>query len=115
MDSAILFSWTRPAVGREAQAFEAFTASQTFFATKAHEGLCGEPMNFIGTSGLGMMMVPGDYEHLMSLTRLEEFREMYMKTVFAVPDISYEIGAFGEGVQDAMARWARVGGELALI
>ncbi len=115
MDSAILFSWTRPAVGRESQAFEAFTAAQTFFATKAHEGLCGEPINFIGTSSLGMMMVPGDYEHLTALTRLEEFREMYMKTVFAVPDISYEIGAFGKGVQDAMARWARVGGELALI
>ncbi len=115
MDSAILFTWTRPAVGREAQAFEAFTGAQTFFGTKAHEGLCGEPFNFIGTSSLGMMLVPGEYEQLMSLVRLEEFREMYMKTVFAVPDISYEIGAFGEGVQDAMARWARVGTELALI
>jgi hypothetical protein len=41
--------------------------------------------------------------------------ELYTKTVFAVPDVSYEIGAYGEGVAEWMARWARIGGELALL
>lgn len=115
MDSAIVFTYTRAAPGREAKAFESFTEAQAFFGTKAHDGVCGEPMNFLGTSGTGLMIVPGDYHKLIDLVRNDEFLELYTKTIFAVPDVSYEIGVYGEGVQDWMARWARVGGELALI
>jgi len=115
IDSAILFTYSRAATGREEKALEAFTESLAFFGTSAHEGKCGEPFTFFGMAGNGFMFVPGEYEALWKLVNTEEFRELYTKTVFAVPDIAYEIGAFGQGVQDLMARWARVGKELAFI
>lgn len=115
MDSAIVFTFTRAAPGREPQALEAFTESQAFFGTKAHEGKCGEPINFVGPSGTGYVIVPGEYDKLWQLVREDDFLELYTKTVFAVPDIGYEIGAFGEGVQDLMARWSKVATELAFI
>jgi hypothetical protein len=115
MDSAIVFTFTRPAPGREAQVLDVFTETQAFFGTKAHEGWCGEPINFSGPSGIGLLMVPGEYEKLFQLVRDDDFLHLYTKAVFAVPDIRYEIGAYGEGVQDVMARWSRVGTELALI
>jgi hypothetical protein len=61
------------------------------------------------------MIVPGEYDMLSELLRTEAFRELYTKTLFAVPDIGYELGAFGQGVQELMARWARVGTEMALL
>jgi hypothetical protein len=61
------------------------------------------------------MIIPGTFEDLAYLVRLDEFREMFTKAVFAVPDLGYEIAAYGEGVQKYMAQWARVGGELALM
>lgn len=115
MDSAIVFKFTRAAPGREDKAFEAFTESMAFFGTAAHEGKCGEPINVLASSGLGLMIIPGEYDALWKLLRTEDFRELYTKTVFAVPDIGYELGAFGQGVQDLMARWARVGSELAYL
>lgn len=115
MDSAIVFTWTRAAPGREAKAFDVFTESMAFFGTAAHEGKCGEPVTFMGSTGHSFMLIPGEYEALAGLIRTEEFRELYTKTLFAVPDIGYQLGAYGQGVQDYMARWARVGGELALL
>ncbi len=115
MDSAIVFTYSRAAHGREQQAFEAFTESMAFFGTASHDGKCGEPINVMGTTGHSLFIVPGEYAALTELVRTEEFRELYMKALFAVPDIGYEIGAFGHGVQDYMARWARVGSELALL
>ncbi len=115
MDSAIVFSFGRAAPGREAQAFEAFTEATTFFSTEALADKCGEPLTFMGSAGLSLMIVPGEFEKLFALVRTDEFLELYVKTVFAVPDIAYQIGPFGQGVQDYMARWARVGGELQLI
>ena len=115
IDSAIVFTYTRATPGREIQAFEAFTESQAFFGTAAHDGKCGEPINVMGTTGHSFLIVPGEYDVLSDLIRTEEFRELYTKTVFAAPDIGYELAAYGQGVQDYMARWARVGNELALL
>lgn len=115
MDSAIVFKWTRAASGREDKALEAWTKAMAFFGTAAHDGKCGEAISFMGTDGHSMLIIPGEYELLGELVRSEEFRELYTKTVFAVPDIGYQLGAFGQGVQDYMARWARIGTELAVM
>lgn len=115
IDSAIVFKYTRAAPGREARALELFTEAMAFFGTAAHEGKCEEPLTFMGTSGLSLILVPGDFKLLTELMMSEEFRELYTKVVFAVPDIAYEFGAYGQGVQDYMARWARIGTELALL
>ena len=115
IDSAIVFKYTRAAPGREAKALDLFTEAMAFFGTASHEGKCEEPLTFMGMSGHSFIIIPGEYSLLMDLVRSDEFRELYTKVVFAVPDIGYEIGAFGQGVQDFMARWARVGSELAML
>ena len=115
IDSAIVFRYTRAAPGREAKALELFTESMAFFGAAAHEGKCEEPLTFMGTSGHSLIIVPGEFKLLTDLMMSEEFRELYTKVVFAVPDIAYEFGPYGQGVHDYMARWARVGNELALI
>jgi hypothetical protein len=115
MDSAIVFTYTRAATGREEKALDIFAEGMAFFGTAAHEGKCGEPISFMGNSGHSLIVIPGEYDALSGLVRTEEFRELYTKCVFAVPDIGYELGAFGQGVQDYMALWARVGRDLALL
>lgn len=115
MDSAIVFTYTRAAPGREDKAFDLFTEAMAFFGTAAHEGKCGEPINFMGTTGTSLMIIPGEHHALSELTHTDEFLDLYTKTIYAVPDIAYQLGSFGEGVQNQMARWARIGGELALI
>jgi nicotinic acid phosphoribosyltransferase len=115
IDSAIVFTFSRAALGREAEALEAFTESMAFFGTASHDGKCEEPINVMGTTGHSLMIVPGEYDALSELVRSEGFRELYTKAIFAVPDIGYELGAFGQGVQEYMARWARVGTEMALL
>lgn len=114
-DSAIVFRYSRAAPGREEQALEAFMEGMAFFASAAHDGMCEPPINFMGPSGYSLLIVPGQRADLARLVASEGFSEMYMKTVFAVPDIGYELGDFGQGVQARMAQWARVGHELALM
>lgn len=115
IDSAIVFSYSRAALGREAKALEAFTESMAFFGTASHEGKCQELITVMGTTGHSLMIVPGEYDALSELVHSEEFRELYTKAIFAVPDLGYELGAFGQGVQEYMARWARVGTDMALM
>jgi len=115
LDSAIVFTYTRAAPGREDKALDAFSAAMAFFGTAAHDGKCEEPIPFMGTAGENFILVPGEYRALGDLLYTEEFLDLYTKAVFAVPDIRYQLGAYGQGVQDWMARWARIGGELALI
>lgn len=115
MDSAIVFTYTRAAPGREKEALDAFTEGMAFFGTASHDGKCGDPINVMETTGRSLIIVPGEYGALSELIRSEEFRELYTKTVFAVPDIGYQLGAFGQGVQEYMARWARVGTEMSLL
>ena len=115
MDAAIVLTYGRPSPGREGKALEAFTEAMAFFGTRSHEGACGEPLTFSGASGKSLMLIPGDFEKLTTLVRTEEYRDLFTKALFAVPDIGYEIGDFGAGVQSSMARWTRIGSELALI
>jgi hypothetical protein len=115
VDSAIVFTYSRAAPGRESMALQSFADAMSFFGLHAAAGKCDEPLTFMGPSGLNLMIIPGSFEDLSFLVRLDEFREIYTKAVFAVPDLGYQIGSYGEGVQEFMARWARVGGELALM
>ncbi len=115
MDSAIVFTYSRAAAGRESMALQSFADALAFFGKFAADGKCGEPLTLMGPSGHAYMIVPGSFEDLTHLVRLDEFHELFIKAVFAVPDLGYEIASYGEGVQAYMARWARVGGELALM
>lgn len=115
MDAAIFFSYTRATPGREAEALQAFTESTAFFGRLAQEGKTGIPMHFMGSSGQNHLIIPGTRTNLFDVTESDEFRDIYLKAIFAVPDIHYEFGYFGDGVADEMTRWAKVGGELAFM
>lgn len=115
MDAAIIFSYTRAAPGREAEALQAFTDSTSFFGRLAAEGKTGAPIFFMGSSGKNHLLIPGFRADLFEVTSMEEFRDLYLRAIFAVPDIHYEFGFFGEGVTEEMARWAKVGTELAIM
>ena len=51
MDSAIVFSYSRAAPGREEKALQAFTEGMAFFGSAAHDGKCAEPITVMGPSG----------------------------------------------------------------
>ncbi len=112
MKAAIMFTYTRPTPGREAQALEVFTDSLTFFGKLAADGKCDEPMVYQAPSGLGMMIIHGERESLLEIIGAEDFVKLYTKVTFAVPDIKYELAATGESVQDNMQVWSAVGLEL---
>ena len=112
MKAAIIFTYTRPAPGREATALEAFTDSFTFFGKLAADGKCGEPMVYLAPSGLGMMIIHGERETLFEITGSDDFHKLYDKASFAVPDVKFELVAAGEGVQEDMQVWGAVGMEL---
>lgn len=112
MKAAIVFTYTRPAPGREAMALEAFTDSFTFFGKLAADGKCGEPMVYLASSGLGMMIIHGDREELFEITGSGDFHKLYDKASFAVPDVKFELVAAGDAVQEDMQIWGAVGMEL---
>ena len=112
MKAAIMFTYTRPAPGREAKALEAFTDGLTFFGKLAADGKCGEPMVYLAPSGLGTWIIPGYRESLFEIIGSDDFAKLYTKVTFAVPDIKYELVAAGEGVQEDMQMWGAVGLEL---
>ncbi len=112
MDTAIVFTYGRPSAGREKLAFEAFQDAMTFFEKKAVDGLCAHPIPFVFMDGGGLFIVNGERARLMELTELDEFRHMYLKAGFAIPDLKFRIAAMGESAVGQMGLWAGVGAEL---
>ena len=112
MNAAIMFTYTRPAPGREAKALEGFMDGLTFFGKLAADGKCGEPMVYLAPSGLGTMIIHGHRETLFEIIGSDEFAKLYTKVTFSVPDIKYEIVSAGEGVQKQMQVWGAAGLEL---
>jgi hypothetical protein len=110
--AAIVFTYTRPWAGREPQAMQAFTDALTFWGKLAATDRCSEPIPYLGSSGTGMMIVHGDRDELFGILDTDEFRAMYSKVTYCVPDVRYELVAAGEGVQEMMTNWAAAGIEL---
>ncbi len=115
MDAAIVFTYGRPAAGREKLGFEAFQDAMAFFEKKAIDGLCSHPVPYMFMDGGGMLIVHGDRERLYELTALDEFRTMYLKAGFSAPDLKYRIAALGDFAAEAMGAWAAVGADLGLM
>ncbi len=94
---------------------EAFSDALDFFGKLAADDKCGQPMVYLGTTGAGMMIVHGEREFFGELIHGEEFRGMFVKAGFAVPDIAYEMWGFGDYVGEMMSFWAAKGAELGLM
>jgi hypothetical protein len=113
--SAIVFDYTRPHAGREALAFEVFGDALTFFGKLAADDKVDEPLVFMGNSGRGMMIIPGDTEILFDILHDEDFIRLVFRSGLAVPDLKYELMSFGERVKHQMDLWADVSKELEFI
>jgi hypothetical protein len=113
--SAICIEYTRPHVGREALALESFADGLTFFEKLAADDKVDEPMVFMGASGRGMMIVPGEREAILDIVHQEDFLRLIFRSGLAVPDLRYEILAFGDTVHHQMELWAEVNKELAFV
>ena len=112
MQAAIMFTWTRPAPGREAKALELFTDSLTYFGKLAADGKCEEPMVYSAPSGLGMMLIHGERDTLHEILGSDEFGKLYAGIIYVSPHIKYELVYAGEGAQEKMQVWGTVGTEL---
>jgi hypothetical protein len=112
---AIVFDYTRPHAGREKLALEAFSDALTFFGKLAADDKVDEPLIFMGASGRGMMIVPGEIEILFDILYDEDFLKLVFRSGLAVPDLKYELMSFGERVQHQMDLWAEVTKELEFI
>ena len=112
VDSAIVFTYTRPHPGREIAAYEAFEDGLTFFGKLAADGKCLEPEVFSGPFGKGAFVIKGELVYLREILDSDDFKRFYLKATFSVPDIGFEIYAFGEGVTDWMDLWSTIGKEL---
>lgn len=112
MDSALVFTYTRPVAGREAAAFEVFQDAFAFFGKLAAEGKCLEPEVFVGPFAKGIMVVKGSRGDLYAITSSDEFQKFYLKAGYAVKDIGFEMYYFGDAVTELMGLWSTVGTEL---
>ncbi len=112
VDSALVFTYTRPAVGREKEAFAVFQDAATFFGKLAADGRCLEPEFFVGPFAKGILVVKGSHDDLLEIAQSEDFIKFYLRAGYAVKDIGYELFYFGERVTEIMGLWATVGQEL---
>lgn len=113
MKSAIVFDYTRPHAGREKLAYEAFLDALDFFGKLAADDKVDEPLAFFGSSGRGMMIITGAEETLYEIVHEEAFIRLVFRAGLAVPDLRYEILAFGDTVRQRMDLWYEVSKELA--
>ncbi len=112
MDAALVFTYGRPAPGREPIAMEAFTDSFTFWGKLAADDKCDEPLAYLAPGGGGLMIIHGERKSLFDIVDTAEFRDIYFKAGFCVPDLDYELFVAGDKVMEFMADWARSGSEL---
>ena len=112
MNAAIMFTWTRPAPGREAKAMELFGEVLTSFGKLAADGKCEEPMVYGAPSGFGMMLVHGERDALHEIIGSDEFTRLYAGVTFVSPHIKFELINAGEGAQERTQAWTEAGTKL---
>ncbi len=114
MEYALIFTWKRAIVGREAKALEVFADSRMFWGKLAAEGLVKEPMVFMRPD-LNMMIVPGHREKLFEIIGRDDFLMLLDKATFIAEDLNYEIFATAETVDHFLELYATAGKELAFL
>ena len=115
MDTALVFTWTGPVVGREAKVVELFPESKDFFG-KAADGKCSELEVFFSPSApFNFAMVRGSLVSILEIIDGDEFRTLADKCFFLLEDWHYFTYVTGEQTQPMFDRFATVGSELGFI
>jgi hypothetical protein len=116
MDTALVFTWTRPVVGREAKVVELWPESRDFFGKLAVEGKCSELEGFFSPSApINFAIVRGPLVSILEIVDSEEFRRLADKSFFLLEDWHYYTYVTGEQTQPFIDRFAAVGSELGYI
>jgi hypothetical protein len=116
MDTALVFTWTGPVVGREAKVVDLFPESKEFFGKLAADGKCSELDVFFSPGApFNFAMVRGSFMSIFEIIDSEEFRTLADKCFFLLEDWHFYTYVTGEQTQPFVDRFATVGTELGYI
>lgn len=116
MDTALVFTWTGPVVGREAKAIDLFAESKDFFGKLAADGKCSELEVFFSPSApFNFAMVRGSLVSIFEFIDTDEFRTFADKCYFLLEGWHYFTFVTGEQTQPFVERFAAVATELGYI
>lgn len=112
-DAALVTTFGRPFVGREAKSLEVFTEFLTFLGKQAAEGRCSQPEPFFAADASnGMVIVRGRSDALAEITDSEEYEKLLSKGQMVVEDLKIHWYLTGEEIERGMRIFAEAGGEL---
>jgi hypothetical protein len=113
-DAAVITTWGRPVIGREAKSLEVFMDFLTFWAKQAADGKCSEPEPFFATdASSGLAIVRGKSDALNEILDSEEYERLVTKGQFIVEDLKVHMYLAGdEEVQRGTRIFAEAGNEL---
>jgi hypothetical protein len=107
--SGVLLGWSRPMVGREAEARELFQWSMGYYARLQSEGKIDsfEPALIEPHGGdfNGFVLLRGEQSKLDAVRSSEEFLEFVSKANYCVEGVGVMRVHLGEGVQKQMVRF----------
>ena len=116
MNTALVFTWTGPVVGREGHVVELWTESGEFFGKLTADGKCSEFEVFFSPSApMNFAMVRGPLVSILEIVDSEAFRSLATKCLFLLEDWHYYTYATGEDTQPFIDRYVTVGSALGYI
>lgn len=116
MDTALVFTWTGPVVGREAKVVDLFAESKDFFGKLAADGKCSELEVFFSPSApFNFALVRGSFSSIFEIIDNDDFRTLADKCFFLLEDWHFFTYVTGEQTEPFVDRFATVGSELGYI
>ena len=116
MDTALVFTWTRPVVGREAMVLELWPETKEFFGKLAADGKCTEIETFFSPSApFNFAIVRGPLVSILEIVDSDAYRILASKYMFVLEDWHYYTYVTGDQTETFIDRYATVGGELGYI
>lgn len=114
MDTALVFTWSRPETGREAKALEALIEGRMFWAKLAAEGQVSEPEYLMGIDQ-NMLIVKGDWDFLFQTLHTDAAMLLIEKAGFVAKDFTYHFYSVAGGAEHMLELYATAGTELGIL
>jgi hypothetical protein len=91
MKAAVIVTWSRAKLGREAAALALGAEVNEFWAKQAAAGKCTEPRAYLSQRGNAVWLVEGEYDTLVELTNDEQQRKLQVKAGLLLDDFELEV------------------------
>ena len=116
MDTALVFTWTGPVVGRESKVVDLWLESKEFFGKLAADGKCSDLEGFFSSSApFHFAMVRGPLMSILEVINNDTFRTLAYKSAYVLDDFHYYTYVTGEETQTFVDGFTTVGNELGYI